>query len=130
VKVTAYARGNDWFRRAADSITAELRNRGIDKSEVTVVTCDTEPAPRRAPVQADSGWHLRHVRKEFADRHPSGTVLWTEHEEAWRGYAKKFPSSASQTAERVAERGGFGYEEMTGYLGHAPTTWEPTWEPR
>ena len=30
-----------------------------------------------------------------------------------------------QSAERIAERGGFGYWEITELLGREPNTWEP-----
>lgn len=32
---------------------------------------------------------------------------------------------AGQSAERLAERGGFGYWELTDLLGHEPKTWQP-----
>lgn len=66
---------------------------------------------RRAPVQGE--WPSR----------PSGTVSWWEHEQAYEDYRRRFGNG--QTAERLAERGGFGYSEMTDHLGHEPTTWEP-----
>jgi len=52
-----------------------------------------------------------------------GTVSWLEHLLAWSQYAARY--GQSQTAERLAERGGFGYGEMTDYLGHEPATWSP-----
>lgn len=56
-----------------------------------------------------------------------GTVAWWEHEEAWVDYARRYPYAGSrQDAERVAERGGFSYAELTNHLGHEPTTWRPT----
>ena len=54
-----------------------------------------------------------------------GTISWAEHVEAWHGYAKHHPGSAAgQDAERIAERGGFGLDELNRFLGHPPTTWE------
>lgn len=69
---------------------------------------------RRAPVQAE--WESD--RKRVA-----GTITWEEHLEAYADYAKRY--GTSQSAERLAERGGFGYDELVDHLGHAPTTWEP-----
>lgn len=66
----------------------------------------------RAPVQAE-----RSVR----GNKPEGTITWTEYEEAYTVYAGKF--GRNQSAERLAERGGFGYWELTTFLGHEPTTW-------
>jgi proteasome lid subunit RPN8/RPN11 len=41
------------------------------------------------------------------------------------GYAKRFPGSArDQDAERVAQRGGFSYNELVEYLGREPRTWK------
>lgn len=73
---------------------------------------------RRAPVQGDSA----RVLPGRPGREP-GTVEWAEHVEAWSDYAKRY--GRDQSAERIAERGGFGYRELTDHLGHAPTTWEP-----
>lgn len=67
---------------------------------------------RRAPVQAD---------ERGTQRVGAGTVTWMEHEQAWQWYAGKYGSD--QTAERIAERGGFGYFEMADYLGRQPSTW-------
>lgn len=67
---------------------------------------------RRAPVQADR----EHKRQP-------GTISWREHEEVHGAYHAKW--GGGQTAERLAERGGFGYGEIVDLLGHPPTTWEP-----
>jgi len=53
---------------------------------------------------------------------PDGTVSWAEHVEIWEAYAKRY--GREQTAERMAERGGFGYFEAADLLGHEPRTWE------
>ena len=53
---------------------------------------------------------------------PWGTIAWSEHVEAWQVYRRFW---SSQTAERIAERGGFGIEELAEQLGHLPMTWEP-----
>ena len=63
----------------------------------------------RVPVQAN-----RRLQKG------PGTVSWEEHLEA---YAKRY--GHYQTAECIAERGGFCYGELVEFLGREPTTWEP-----
>lgn len=73
--------------------------------------CATCVCGRRAPVQS----HHR-------ERGP-GTIAWWEHEQVWAAYAGKYGSS--QSAERIAERGGFGWGECVTFLGHKPTTWSP-----
>lgn len=67
---------------------------------------------KRAPVQAN-----RRMNR------PAGSVTWAEHVAAWEEYAKRY--GRSQSAERLAERAGFCYGELTEFLGHEPTTWEP-----
>lgn len=52
---------------------------------------------------------------------PRGTIAWAEHIEAYGHYAAKY--GRSQSAERIAERGGFSYRELVSLLGHTPTTW-------
>ena len=69
-------------------------------------------AERRAPVQA--GWDEDGIR-----RSGRGTIAWSEHLEAWEGYNKRYPG---QSAEKVAERGGFGPLELRQFLGHDPET--------
>ena len=41
---------------------------------------------------------------------PPGTVSWEVHQKAWENYAAA--GHGSQSAERLAERGGFGYREL------------------
>ncbi|MCI2958193.1 DUF4406 domain-containing protein [Agromyces atrinae] len=66
------------------------------------------PAERRAPVQSARA---------------GTTISWAEHEETWAGYARRFPTSArAQSAERIAERGGFGVSEVLEFTGHAART--------
>jgi hypothetical protein len=72
---------------------------------------------RRAPVQGDSS-----LPKEANGRQP-GTIAWSEHEEVWQAYIKKFGNN--QSAQRIAERGGFGYREIVDLIGHKPKTWQP-----
>ncbi len=64
---------------------------------------------RRAPVQAER------------DR-PAGSILWWEHQDAWVEYARRY--GGGQSAERIAERGGFGFLELAELLGREPETWE------
>jgi len=72
------------------------------------------PAPD-APVQAE--WGRDRLVK------PAGMVAWAEHVRAWDAYAAQY--GRDQSAERIAERGGFGFIELTKFLGHEPTTWRP-----
>lgn len=80
--------------------------------------CPTCICGRRAPVQGDEG------RRRHGDgfRGP-GTISWEEHCLAWSFYAQRY--GREQSAERMAERGGFGFQEMTDLLGHEPKTWSP-----
>ena len=60
----------------------------------------------RAPVQGDYRLCL-----------PPGTISMDEHKKAWVAYAKKY--GHDQSAERIIERGGFGYLELVKLLdGH------------
>ncbi len=79
---------------------------------------------RRAPVQGFGNFYLPEdhlARKPNAK--PAGTIAWSEHEEAWRVYAKRY--GTSQSAERIAERSGFSYDELLDFLEREPTTWKP-----
>ena len=72
--------------------------------------CETCICGKRAPVQ------------QTREKGP-GTITWAEHLLAWSNYAIRYGSS--QSAERLAERGGFCYSELITFLGHEPKTWEP-----
>lgn len=74
----------------------------------------SEPTERRAPVQGE--WDRARIKKR-----PPGTVAWEEHIAAWEIYAQRY--GRDQSAERIAERCGFGYWEITELLGHEPKTW-------
>jgi hypothetical protein len=74
--------------------------------------CPTCICGRRAPVQADRA----------ANRGP-GTITWAEHLTAWSAYAARYGDG--QSAERLAERGGFGWGELVVLLKHEPATWRP-----
>ena len=76
-----------------------------------------EEKVRRAPVQGS-----RRIPRGQPGHLP-GTISWAEHVEAWEDYAKR--CGRDQSAERIAERGGFGHSELVNHLGHLPTTWEP-----
>lgn len=52
-----------------------------------------------------------------------GSIAWEEHERIWAVYAAKY--GAAQSAQRMAERGGFGYREIVFLTGNEPTTWLP-----
>lgn len=71
------------------------------------------PDPRRAAVQGD----YRRGGRAY------GTIEWWEHEEAWLAYSKRY--GTGQSAERIHERAGFGYDELVELLGREPTTWRP-----
>jgi predicted fused transcriptional regulator/phosphomethylpyrimidine kinase len=73
---------------------------------------------RRAPVQAER----QYPQLEGHPRKQAGTITWAEHEEAWAGYYAA--THSNQSAEVIAERGGFGYFELVRFLGREPTTWE------
>jgi hypothetical protein len=79
--------------------------------------CPTCICGRRAPVQG---------QRSLGAGQPGygpGTISWAEHLQVWSGYAARY--GIRQSAERIAERGGFGYTELVEHLGHEPTTWEP-----
>ena len=86
--------------------------------------CDTCICGRRAPVQKEGYPGGRgHVNGKDLPMKGAGTVSWAEYLEAYAAYSARYGSS--QSAERMVERGGFGYWEITGLLGHEPKTWEP-----
>jgi hypothetical protein len=77
---------------------------------------------RRTNMQGD-GAHWNRFQVEDGRAHLPGTVTWSEHLEIWQLYAAKF--GTDQSAERMAERGGFAFLEATELLGHAPRSWTP-----
>jgi hypothetical protein len=81
--------------------------------EETTKHCETCICGRRAPVQAGRAQGAK----------GPGTIAWAEHLEAWGAYAILY--GTSQSAERLAQRGGFSYGELVDLLKRAPTTWEP-----
>jgi hypothetical protein len=77
---------------------------------------------RRAPVQASPKTWEGEPRKMGEPGYGPGTVAWSEHELAWSAYAVRY---SGQSAERMAERGGFSWGELCHFLGRPPTTWTP-----
>lgn len=82
----------------------------------------------RAPVQGGRG--------NVGNLHPPGTIPWETQVAAWESYAAA--GHGSQSADRIAERGGFSYREVQcAIAGHyddtgkcirkhpMPTGWEP-----
>lgn len=65
----------------------------------------------------------RRVPVQWGTNKPAGTITWEEHYKAWEGYQKKYGNI--QSAEVIAQRGGFGYYELSDLLGYLPKTWEP-----
>jgi hypothetical protein len=94
--------------------------------------CKTCICGRRAPVQESRPFNraqyvddpTRGLTPELMEKGKGpGTVSWEEHCLAWSGYAMHY--GRGQSAERMAERGGFSYFELCDYLGHEPKTWTP-----
>ncbi len=48
-------------------------------------------------------------------------ISWAEHLEAWYAYSSRY--GTRQSAERIAQRGGFGLWELEEFLGRAPRTY-------
>jgi hypothetical protein len=70
---------------------------------------------RRAPMQGDSD------RKRPINA--PGSISWAEHLEIYAVYASRY--GRSQSPERLAERGGFGYNEVVYLTGAPPKTYIP-----
>ena len=107
--------------RAADDVDAAVAFVGVLHDDLAKQVRPGGPVSttdRRAPVQGDMGWQFG--RKPGL--HAPGTIAWAEHLTAWTVYARKYGND--QSAERLAERGGFGYDELVDLLGHEPKTWE------
>ena len=66
----------------------------------------------------DSGGRIKVGEPGFV----AGSITWEEHEKAWADYGRRYPG---QSAQRMAERGGFSYSELVLYLGRPPETWSP-----
>lgn len=87
-----------------------------DEALVSMAEQYVAGAPPRAPVQGSLRCPGSRPSK------PAGTITWAEHVEAWVAYNRMH---REQSAERIAERGGFGWYEITELLDHEPRTWEP-----
>lgn len=84
--------------------------------------CETCVCGRRAPVQGCYPGE-RKQRKPGEPGYGDGTISWAEHLAAYASYA--LVNGRSQSAETLAERGGFGWFELVEYLGREPETWAP-----
>jgi hypothetical protein len=93
-------------------VTANREVEGDTETEL-VKHCATCICGRRAPVQGTYQGALKKV---------PGTIAWNEYLLAYADYNRRYPG---QSAERLVERGGFDYWELTEHLGHEPKTWEP-----
>lgn len=81
-----------------------------------------DSAERRAPVQGEGAyWCPRDRWPSLGRVQVPGTIVWSEHLEVWEAYAKRWPG---QSAERIAERGGFGFFEAQDLLGRPLRTWQ------
>ena len=85
-----------------------------------------DPEEKRAPVQGDGPYWTpldNWMRKKERTQVP-GSIAWSEHLEIWEVYAQKY--GRSQSAERLAQRGGFGFYEIEFITGKLPKTWKPS----
>lgn len=73
-----------------------------------------------APVQGD---YRHRARGPHPLRVPPGMIDWDEHLTVFEAYARR--CGRDQSAARIAERGGFGYDEIVRLTGAAPKTWRP-----
>lgn len=86
--------------------------------------CPTCICDQRAPVQGEGyPGGKGHVDGRDLPLKGAGSIEWAEHLEAYAAYVARY--GTGQSAERLAERGGFGYWELTDLLGHEPKTWLP-----
>lgn len=65
---------------------------------------------RPFPIQGGYYRNADGTRRRPVEQYESSTIPWWLAEEAYAWYAKQF--GTSQTLERLAERGGFGREEL------------------
>ena len=83
--------------------------------------CPTCICGKRATVQGDYKGHPRDSKG--AKGEGPGSIAWAEHELAWSAYARRYGND--QSAQRMHDRGGFSYFELTELLGREPETWVP-----
>lgn len=55
---------------------------------------------------------------------PGGSIAWSEHEAAWVAYSRVH--GTAQSADDIAERGGFSIGELADLLQRQPSTWRAT----
>jgi hypothetical protein len=91
---------------------SSIKNGILKKGGWSVVKVVDNRHAARAPVQG--------AIKPYV---PPGTISWEEHLLAHKEYRAKYGSD--QSAQRIAERGGFSYGELLMFLGQPPTTWQP-----
>lgn len=94
-------------------LVAEVRRGRVSEAHCASCTC----GKRRAPMQGE--WK----REPEKVRRVEGTITWDEHVKCYAAYAAKY--GRAQSAERIAERGGFSFEEFVRLVGHEPKTWRP-----
>lgn len=96
-------------------------------AEAMRIGLTSENEGRLVPVQGEGPpagtWMAREAAAKGEIVKPPGVIEWSEHHEAWRAYAAKY--GESQSAIRMAERGGFSYGELVIFLGREPRTWRP-----
>lgn len=88
----------DWSESDPDQAVAINLARECLRHRALLARTEAGAVEKRAPVQ----------------RYHGKTIPWRVHGLAWEAYAKKYGSS--QSAERIAERGGFGVGEMDEFL--------------
>ena len=87
------------------AIRTALLARGIDPNE---------PLPPAESVAQGGEVAKVDTRRAPVQRYHDKTIPWQVHGLAWEAYAKEY--GTSQSAERLAERGGFGCGEMDRFL--------------
>lgn len=111
------AKHNEVLRVTEEKHQQEARAKAAEeKLKASGEHCATCICGRRAPVQASPAYEGKPAKG-------AGTIAWEEHLLAWTDYARRYGNG--QTAERMAQRGGFSYWEVADHLGHDPTTWKP-----
>lgn len=127
-RLHCYDEGSDWPAGARERV-AELEAELATAREASLTNhCPTCICGKRAPMQATrepgvADWDSRLKTKISWSAHAAGTIAWSEHLLAWAEYARLY--GTSQSAERMAQRGGFSWGELCAFLGREPTTWEP-----
>ena len=114
---TVNSKHNEVLRTTEERWQQEERAKAAEeKLKASGEHCTTCICGRRAPVQASPAYEGKPPKGP-------GTIAWEEHLLAWSDYARRY--GTSQTAERMAQRGGFSYWEVCDHLKREPTTWKP-----